>query len=266
MKNYIAFLVCFGMSFNLFCQDSDLNLNDKNQEMITDRPDATESPNTVPIKSFQIETGGLYERNNDQDIKTDLIVFNNSLIRYGVFKNFELRLAWAISEIREGNSHQNLDLVASGFSPLILGAKVAITEEKGLLPDIGLMVHITLPFLASKDYKPETTSVSFRFAFAHTINKKSSFSYNLGAQWADDSLEAAYVYSLAYAYGITEKLGVYVEVYGNFPENSRANHSCDTGLTYLIKNNFQLDATVGTGLTGNQDLLLGAGFSYRFPN
>jgi hypothetical protein len=71
---------------------------------------------------------------------------------------------------------------------------------------------------------------------------------------------------LSYGYSITDKLGAYAELYGNIPEDSRSNHSCDAGLTYLIKNNLQVDTTIGTGFTGNQDLLLSAGVSYRMPN
>lgn len=264
MKNYITLIAFYCFSIGLFGQDNNLNSDDNNQELITDRPDATESPSTVPLKNLQIETGGLYTSIKDKDIKSELFVYNNTLLRYGLLKNFELRLAWVISESMERINNQNSQTIASGFSPLVLGAKVAITKEKGLLPDIGLMLHMAFPFLAAESYKPETTSVSFRFAFGHTINEKSSIAYNLGARWEGDSPEVAYIYSISYGYGITEKLGAYAEVYGNFPEKLRANHFCNAGLTYLIKNNFQLDATVGTGLSGNQDLLLGTGLSYRF--
>jgi len=256
LNKQIALITSLFLSFGLFAQ----------QEMITDRPDATESPNTVPLKSIQIETGGLFVSNKNQGIKTELWNYNNTLIRFGILKNLELRLAFAVSETREGLNNEDLKVVASGFSPLVLGAKVAITEEKGLLPDIGLMIHMSFPFLASEDYKPETTGVSFRFAFAHTLSEKSSLSYNLGARWGDDSPEAAYIYTISYGYSITEKIGAYAEIYGNFPEDSSSNHSWDAGLTYLIKHNLQLDATIGSGLSGNQDLLLGAGVSYRFPN
>lgn len=54
---------------------------------------------------------------------------------------------------------------------------------------------------------------------------------------------------------IIDKSSAYGEPYGNFPANNRANHSGDAGITYLIKHNFQLDATVGSGFSGNQDLL-----------
>lgn len=264
MKKYSIIIIYILLPFGLFAQDA-INTEDSIPEMITDRPDATESPNTVPLKMFQIETGGFYTTNKDQGVKTELLNFNNTLLRYGLLDRLELRLAWAISETREAFDNENSKIVGSGFAPLVIGAKVTVTEEKGLLPDIGLMVHMSLPFLASTDYKPETTGVSFRFAFAHTINDKSGVSYNLGARWLDDNPEVVYIYSVSYGYSITKKLSAYGELYGNFPAKDRANHSWDAGLTYLIKNNLQVDATIGTGLSGNQDLLLAAGVSFRIP-
>lgn len=71
---------------------------------------------------------------------------------------------------------------------------------------------------------------------------------------------------VSYGYGVIDKLSVYREVYRNFPVNDRANHSWDAGLTYLIKNNLQVDATIRTRFTRNQDLLLSADASYRMPN
>ena len=58
-----------------------------NPEIITDRPDQTESANTVPKNTLQLETGFIMEQNGD--IKN--YAYNTSLLRYGLFDNFELR-------------------------------------------------------------------------------------------------------------------------------------------------------------------------------
>lgn len=234
-------------------------------EMITDRPDATESPNVVPVNSIQIETGFFYESFKDNSVKAETIGYNTTLLRYGVLKNFEIRLGWNFEEGRTSeNGVRNQD-VSSGFSPLLLGMKIEIVKEKGLMPEIGFLGHLSLPFLAASDYRPETTGVDFRFSFGHTLSEKSSIAYNLGAQWGNDSSEAAYVYTFVYGYSIIEKLGAYVEVYGDLPEDNRANHYWDAGFTYGIKNNLQVDATVGRSFSEGQDILLGAGVSFRFP-
>ena len=96
-----------------------------------------------------------------------------------------------------------------------MGAKIAVTEEKGIIPEIGFIGHLFLPFTAGNDYKPKTTGVDFRFSFGHTLNDNSSLSYNLGARWDDDSPEAIYIYTLAYGISLTEKIGFYAELYGD---------------------------------------------------
>lgn len=231
--------------------------------LITDRPDATEAPNTVGTGFLQFETGAFFTREEANGLQTESTTFNTMLVRYGIFDNFELRLGWNFTETRfEFNGIEAPD-VLSGLDPLLLGAKVAITEEQGLIPDIGLIGHVFLPFTAGRDYKPEYTGVDFRFSFAHTLSERSSLSYNLGAQWGGDNPEAEYIYTLAYGYAITDAFGFYLELYGELPEDSGPNHLWDAGVTYLVNDDLQLDATIGSGIRSDQELLLSAGLSYR---
>lgn len=256
LRNIVSFVIPFCFPVLLFSQETE-NL----PALITDRPDATESPNTVPQNYFQIETGLYYESFKQEGIQIKTKGYNTTLLRYGILKNLEARAGWDFEEQKT----ENLNNVQSGFSPLLLGAKVAIGQEKGLLPTIGLLGHLYLPFSAGADYKPETTGVDFRFSFAHSLSENSSIAYNLGAEWMNDSPEAAYIYTLSYGCSFG-KIGFYVEVYGDFPENSRANHYVDAGLTYLINKNIQWDATIGRSVTEGQDILLSTGISFRIPN
>jgi len=233
--------------------------------LITDRPDATESPTPMPKGFLQVETGAFYESFEDNNIKNENYTYNTTLVRYGLLNNLELRLGWDFVEGKTKINGTTLDDVTSGFNPLLFGFKTSIAQENGCFPEIGFLGHLYLPFTASKDYKPETTGVDFRFSFAHTLSENSSLSYNLGAAWGDDSPEASYVYTIAYGHSITDKLGAYAELYGDLPENSKANHLWDAGLTYLVSNNVQLDATVGSSITKGQDILISAGVSFRLP-
>ena len=234
------------------------------EPLITDRPDATEASSTVGKGILQIETGGLYESFNDNNIKSENYTFNTTLIRFGILDNLELRLGWDFVEGITKINGTKLDNVTSGFSPLLLGVKIDIAQENGAMPEIAFIGHVFPLFSASQDYRPESTAVDFRFSLSHTLSEKSSLAYNLGAEWGNDSLEAAGIYTIAYGHSITDKLGFYVELYGDLPEDSSANHSWDAGLTYLITNDLQLDSSVGTSITKGQDILLGLGASYRF--
>ena len=255
------FLGLITISTSAFSQEKENILG----ALITDRPDATESPNTIPAGYIQVETGTFFKSYEANTIKTKDFTLNTTLVRIGLLDNLEFRLGW---DFVEGTTHINgnkLNNVTSGFNPLLFGAKVNIASEHGCFPEIGLLGHLYLPFTAGKDYKPETTGIDFRFSFAHTLSDNASLSYNIGAQWGDDSPEAAYIYTIAYGFGISEKFGAYVELYGDLPENHSSNHFWDAGLTYLISDSVQLDTTVGTSITDGQDILLSAGISFRIP-
>ena len=74
----------------------------------------------------------------------------------------------------------------------------------------------------------------------------------------------AFVYTVAYGYALSNHIGAYVELYGDAPEHSAANHYWDAGFTYLAGWNLQYDITFGRSITEGQDLLLSAGLSYKF--
>lgn len=236
------------------------------EALVTDRPDQTESPSVVPKGYIQIETGGFYEDTGEKALQQKTTTFNTTLLRYGLLNNLEIRVGWDFSEVRTEINGMKLDNIESGLSPLLIGTKLGVAKEKGVFPEIGFLAHLYLPFIAGTDFKPETTGADFRFSFAHTLTEKSSLSYNLGASWGNDSSETSYIYTLSYGYSIIEKLGVYAEIYGDLPENNKANHLWDAGVTYLLSNSIQLDATVGSGISKGQNLLLSAGLSVRLPN
>ncbi len=262
MKKITIRCLLFFTAFSLYAQEERTLV----PELITDRPDATEAASVVPKGYLQIETGGFYTTYEENGWKEEVLGYNTTLLRFGLLSRLELRLGWNFEETQTSINGVDLPNIQSGFSPLLAGVKVAVAEEKGALPQIGLIGHLYLPFTAGSDYRPETTGVDFRFAMAHTLSERSSLGYNLGAQWGNDSPEAAYIYTLSYGYSITDRLDCYAEVYGNFPEDNKAQHLWDAGLTYLLMSNLQFDATVGTSFTEGQDLLLSAGASYRIPN
>ncbi|MGB7394555.1 MAG: transporter [Pricia sp.] len=233
--------------------------------LVTDRPDATEASSVVPKGTLQVETGGFYESFEENDLKLERAVYNTALLRYGLLDNFELRLGWNFEEQQTKINGNSVGDALNGLSPLLFGMKLAIAEEKGAFPEIALIGHLFLPFTASDDFKPDTTGADFRFSLSHTLSEKSSLGYNVGAQWGNDNPEIAYIYTVAYGYSITDRFGFFAEVYGDFPENSRANHLWDAGLTYLLYPNVQLDFSGGTSFTAGQDVLLSAGVSFRVP-
>lgn len=233
-------------------------------DIITDRPDQTESPSLVAKGYFQIETGFFKEELDHGSFTEKTIAYNTTLLRIGLLNNLEMRIGTDF--ISNYVKYSGSEMSSKGIVPLMVGAKVGIAEGGGIFPEIALAGHIFLPFAAHKDLRPANTGVDFRFAFTHEISEGSDLSYNLGAEWGGDSSEATYVYTLAYGFDLLENLGLFMEVYGGFPEDSRAQHQWDAGMTYKVRPNLQVDAYFGSGIDAQQELLYGAGLSLRLPN
>lgn len=235
-------------------------------ELITDRPDQTESSSLVPHKMIQFETGFMYENNETSDSKFRSYAYNTSLIRYGLMKNLELRLGLEyLGDVVESKSNNEKNSM-SGFGPLYLGFKTKIAEEKGCMPEVAFLGAMTLPSSANENYKPSNPAANMRFAFSHTLSNKFSLGYNLGAEWNGDSAIPEYFYSLALSVGLSQKFGMFIESYGLMMKDNNGEHLLDTGFTYLILPNIQIDISGGLGLNSNAiDHFISAGISIRLP-
>ncbi|MGZ5197189.1 MAG: transporter [Kaistella sp.] len=227
------------------------------QESIqTDRPDQTESPAITPKNYLQVETGFLYE-NVDRD--TENFSHPTILWKYGINENFELRV------ITEFNSEKIINFRESGIPPVTVGFKAKLAEEHKFFPKISFIGHLTANKLASEYFKTAHPAPSFRFLFQHTLTEKLSLGYNLGAEWNGETPDATGIYTVSTAYSFNEKLGGFAELYGFLNEFQKPDHRFDAGLTYLINDDFQIDASAGVGISEIAPKhFLSCGLSYRF--
>lgn len=225
------------------------------QSIETDRPDQTETPSLVPKNKFQFETGFTFEQNNRQ---SKSFLSPTILTKYGVNDNFELRL------ITEYVSDDTDNQKVSGISPVLVGFKVKLSGEKGIIPKTAFIGHLAIPGLASKELKSTYYPPSFRFTMQHTLTDKINLSYNLGSEWDGETPEPTFIYTLTTGFALSEKLGSYIEIYGFAPQKQTADHRFDGGLTYLISDNAMLDISGGFGITTNApDYFCSLGFSFR---
>src|SRR5688572_15602552 len=63
-------------------------------ELVTDRPDQTESTATVPAGRVQIEAGATFISDEEESVEIELSQFPGTLVRIGLSERFELRLGW----------------------------------------------------------------------------------------------------------------------------------------------------------------------------
>lgn len=235
-------------------------------ELITDRPDQTESSSVVPHKSLQIETGFILANDADDLTEVTAIDYNSTLLRYGLLESMELRLGLAFLGEKVKVKANDSTYSNNGFSPLYAGFKLQVARENGWMPEIAFIGGLFLPFSADEAFKPQNTGADFRFAFAHTLSDRFSFGYNVGVQWEGDESIPIYTYTVALGIGITDWLGAYIEAFGDFPEEGNSTHMADGGFTFLVLPNLQFDISGGIALNEEAlDNYFGVGLSYRIP-
>ena len=231
-------------------------------EIVTDRPDQTEAPVLVPKGGLQVELGTSVENDKVNNVKYKNYTYGTALIKYGVNENFELRL---ISEYlgERIRSSESQPTNFNGLSPLALGVKIKLADEKGFWPQAALIGHINLKS-GSSEFSPEYTAADFRFTFAHTLSDKFALSYNVGTEWNGQTPDATFIYTISLGYLITPKFGAFIESYGFLPEEEKADHRLDAGLTYKISPVVQFDISGGIGITESApDSFLSTGISFR---
>jgi hypothetical protein len=242
------FFLMFFPFMSSFCQDL--------PPIQLDRPDQTECSYITPLRYIQIENGFSIENVDDEH---QILTYPSSLWKYGVNEKLELRL------VTEVVAEKNNGTISNGILPITVGFKVALSEEKGILPKTSFIGHLTTSKLGSVVYRTTYFLPAFRFTMQHTLSKKIGLAYNLGAEWKGETGEPTYINTLTTGLSLTEKLGCYAEIYGFIPSHSQADHRLDAGFTYLITNNLITDISGGVGITPNaQKNYLAFGISYRF--
>jgi len=234
-------------------------------ELVTDRPDQTESAAVVPPGTVQLETGVDYAAEGG-DPEIDSEALGSSLLRIGLAEGFELRLGWGgWAREREAGGGE-----VEGVADAEVGFKVALWEPRGRRPQVALLGGVSLP--AGEDgLSSERHDPSLRLSLAHDLPRGTSLGYNLGVAWAGE--ESRFEYTAAFGFGLGPRVGGFVELFGDAPvdgpadgRSTAAAHAVDGGLTFLLRDRLQLDLAAGAGLTDEApDRFLTAGVSIRWP-
>ncbi len=252
----IAVFVMLILVLPLAAQDSD---------MVTDRPDQTESAVTVPKGLFQLETGFLYQYDEIQLLEIEDYVYNTSLLRYGLFENMELRFGFGYMAQQYTNKSIDFGNTNRAWSPMNFGLKTHITQQNGWVPELALLTTLNLNTAGDQVFGEEYTGMNLRLAASHQLNDWLGLGYNAGAEWNGGQAWPVYFYSVAAGISLSGQLGCFAEVYGYLPEFSHPDHRMDAGFTFLILDNLQVDLSGGIGLSEiSPDYFIGTGLSWKF--
>lgn len=223
----------------------------------TDRPDQTETPSVLPFKYFQFESGFNIE-SSEGDLE---FVHPTILWKVGIFKSTELRVITDVVTLKDSTGKYR-----TGLSPIEIGFKTAICEERKARPKISFIAHLQVPYLSTKNLRSTYFAPNFRFTLQHTLKEKISLGYNVGMEWDGYSPNPIFIYTLVNGYGVSEHWYLYYEFFGNIPLHETSVHTFDAGVAYLIKKNLQLDLSGGVQLYPFLKGWYGSlGFSFRLP-
>ncbi len=261
----IKILIITILSFacvNLLSQDLD--------DIVTDRPDQTESALTIPKGFIQAELGASIEQ--VEVIQTPLgslsihdHCYPSLLVRYGISNNVELRLAIEYLQTKYNNIEYDID-TENGFSPISLGTKISLFGEKGARPETAFLFHIAIPFSGNRTFQSRYVGGDFRFSMSHELSERFALSYNLGGEWSGEDPRATGIYTLSLGVSLMNRLSMYAESYGFLTQDQTPDHRLDGGFTYLFSKNIQADISGGIGISDRSpDYFIGAGLSFRLP-
>ena len=259
------------------------HLRAPNDEMVSDRPDFTESTSIVPVGRVQLEAG-VTRTTTDSDLVRHWSV-GEALLRTGINRRVEARVTlptWNLRR-RTGLSYpsdpsggfevlRQTDVLPphreAGYDDVTVGLKAKLLEPSegapGIVPTIAGIVATALPTahgpFALDGWQPEA-----KLAFDWEVNERVGFGANANATWPEGS-DAEYDASWTVGIAVAERVGLYGEWFGfGFSRWKTASEYVNAGLTYRITPYFQLDGRIGRQLNARDpESFLGAGFVVRF--
>jgi len=230
-------------------------------QIVTDRPDQTESSSTIPQGALQIEVGLQVGTEGNGEFATRHWLLPTNLFRYGVTENFELRF---INQYESATNSFNSNINIQGLSDLQLGAKIQLYRKEGSNTEIALLSHIGFP-TGSTFFNSDEFTLQSRFSISHDITDNFSIGYNFGYNLFE-SRYGDIIYTVAFGIGVNDKVAVYFEPFGEITELEEFVLNADAGFTYLIHENFQLDFSFGTGLNQRNNYFAIGGSWLFLPN
>ena len=238
------------------------------QDLVTDRPDFTESAVAVPYRSVQIETGVTVAR---LDLPLGLgateLSGPEALVRWSFVPGAELRVGlpdagviWFDDLVRPDGTVEVEGATVDGVSDGSLGAKVELGAVAGW--DLALIGEASVPLgdgnFGSTVVSPLAILIAGRDVGALSLGTQAEVRWDRVADAVE--LAATAVVGTEVAPGV----GVFGELFGDLVQDELGllGHA---GVTVAVAPLVQLDLHAAVGLTdAAPDALVGAGVSARF--
>lgn len=223
-------------------------------EIVTDRPDVTNSSLVVPVGSFQSENGvNVSARDGGQTVDG-----TNSRWRFGIAPclEFLVDLPTYFQNIRSPGS--------SGFSDVAPAIKWQVSPIPGKV-DLSLTFGVALPTgaaeIAGRGVQPY-----LQMPWSWELHDGWGLSGMLTEFFRPSDLTAKGITETTFVIEkkITERASLFVEYVGDYPENAGPSQLLNSGGVYRLSPTQQVDFHVAFGLNHNApSYIFGVGYSFR---
>lgn len=237
----------------------------QNSELVTDRPDITESAVVVPVGSFQFEIGFDYESTRDyylaNSVDVENITIGSTLFRYGINSLFEFRFGGEYLS----STTSDRRTINAGIQNLFAGTKFQIFRDQDVVTNGAVIVTFGLPY-GNEKLRPSRIEPSLNLSFDKDISEKISLGINIGVLNESETNTNIFNFSSALGISITKVVGCFVEYWSLHSKSFITSKNLNAGITYLHRENLQLDLSVSTQTNGEKRINGGIGISFRLPN
>ncbi len=224
------------------------------REFSSDRPDKTNSPQTLNAGHFQFETDLVsYTRNHDAGIRSEDWLVGNANLRIGLTNWADLQLLIPFYEI----SHESGSSRKEGLGDLTIGLKSNFWGNDDGPTSGGISLFLKTP-TASHDLGNGKVEGAALINLGASLPADFDVGINSGVGiTADDGggYGAEFINSVSFSRSLFGPVSAYLEFYSDVPTKYSRDWvgTVDVGITVMVGKNFQLDTGVNFGVTGAAD-------------
>ena len=237
------------------------------REMSTDRPDTTESAYTVPAGLFQVEMSVLdFSRESSSGVKEEAWILGQVNFKVGLDQQTDLQMifdTYTSARTRSGPTVERED----GFGDVALRLKRNIWGNDGGKTALAIMPYVSIP--TGTALSRGVWEGGLILPLAVEISPRVGLGLMAEADIVQDDARGSYdiewLTSATLGFGLSDRLGAFVEVVGIASDQRDFQALFDAGVTFALTDTFILDAGVRLGMNRHApDLGLFTGLSFRF--
>jgi hypothetical protein len=231
-------------------------------DLVTDRPDFTESSEAVVRGVLQFETGFAYERTGAGVERVGSVTAPTSLLRVGLMPRVELRFGTdGILSTDQGGVR------STGVGDFEVGAKIRLLSQAAAGLDVAIIPIVSLP-TGSQGVSADSVDPTVKFTWARDLPAGVGLSgnYNLSSLSDGNDRFVQQALSVSVGHDLALGFGGYLETYGFVPvaRDGDARWTLDFGVSRMIGRDMQFDIEGGHSLAAEPSgWFVGFGFAIR---